>query len=56
MSAALYGGIGNHDVSTDLLEALIELDAWVTNESGAHYPEGTFEVVRAAIAKAREKL
>ena len=36
----------------DLLAALIELDAWVINESGAAYPEGTFEFVRAAIAKA----
>jgi hypothetical protein len=36
----------------DLLAALVELDAWAMNESGADYPNGTFEVVRAAIAKA----
>ena len=36
----------------DLLAALIELDDWAMNESGAAYPEGTFEVVREAITKA----
>lgn len=37
----------------DLLAALIELDAWALNESGAEYPTGTFEIVRAALAKAK---
>lgn len=37
----------------DLLAALIELDAWAMNESGAVCPDGTFEIVRAAIAKAK---
>ena len=36
----------------DLLAALVELDDWAMNESGAAYPEGTFEVVREAITKA----
>ena len=36
----------------DLLAALVELDDWALNESGAAYPEGTFEVVREAITKA----
>jgi hypothetical protein len=40
----------------DLLAALIELDAWVINESGAAYPEGTFEFVRATIRKAKGEL
>jgi hypothetical protein len=40
----------------DLLAALIELDAWAINESGAAYPEGTFEFVRATIAKAKGEL
>jgi len=34
------------------LAALIELDDWAMNESGAAYPDGTFEVVREAITKA----
>jgi acyl-CoA reductase-like NAD-dependent aldehyde dehydrogenase len=40
------------DAAPDLLAALIELDDWAMNESGAAYPEGTFEVVREAITKA----
>jgi hypothetical protein len=36
----------------DLLAALIELDAWAIHGSGTEYPQGTFEAVRAAIAKA----
>jgi acyl-CoA reductase-like NAD-dependent aldehyde dehydrogenase len=40
------------DAAPDLLAALIELDAWAMNESGATYPEGTFEAVREAITKA----
>jgi type VI protein secretion system component VasF len=40
------------DAAPDLLAALIELDAWAMNESGAAYPEGTFEIVREAITKA----
>jgi hypothetical protein len=36
----------------DLLEALVELDAWAMNESGVDYPNGTFEIVRAALRKA----
>jgi hypothetical protein len=36
----------------DLLAALVELDDWAMNESGAAYPEGTFEAVREAITKA----
>jgi hypothetical protein len=36
----------------DLLAALVELDAWAMNESGADYPNGTFEIVRAALRKA----
>jgi hypothetical protein len=38
--------------AADLLAALIELDAWALNDSGVHYPEGTFGIVRDAIAKA----
>ena len=40
------------DAAPDLLAALIELDDWAMNESGAAYPEGTFEAVREAITKA----
>ena len=40
------------DAAPDLLAALIELDAWAMHESGAAYPEGTFEIVREAITKA----
>jgi len=40
------------DAAPDLLAALVELDDWAMNESGAAYPEGTFEVVREAITKA----
>jgi hypothetical protein len=40
------------DAAPDLLAALIELDDWAMNESGAAYPDGTFEVVREAITKA----
>jgi len=36
----------------DLLAALVELDAWAMNESGIDYPNGTFEIVRAALRKA----
>jgi hypothetical protein len=36
----------------DLLAALVELDAWAMNESGAGYPNGTFEIVRDALRKA----
>jgi hypothetical protein len=35
-----------------LLAALVELDDWAMHESGAAYPEGTFEIVREAITKA----
>ena len=39
--------------SPDLLAALIELDAHMMHEMPVGtYPQGTFEVVRAAIAKA----
>lgn len=38
--------------AADLLAALIELDAWALNDSGAQYPEGTLGIVRDAIAKA----
>jgi hypothetical protein len=41
------------DSYREMLAALVELDDWAMNESGAAYPEGTFEVVREAIAKAR---
>ena len=37
----------------DLLEALIELHAWAIHDSGAAYPEGTFEIVQTAISKAQ---
>jgi hypothetical protein len=40
------------DAAPDLLAALVELDDWAMNESGAAYPDGTFEVVREAITKA----
>jgi hypothetical protein len=40
------------DAAPKLLAALIELDAWAMNESGAHYPNGTFEIVRSVIAEA----
>jgi type VI protein secretion system component VasF len=40
------------DAAPDLLAALVELDDWAMNESGAAYPEGTFDVVREAITKA----
>jgi hypothetical protein len=40
------------DAAPNLLAALVELDDWAMNESGATYPIGTFEVVREAIAKA----
>lgn len=40
------------DAAPDLLAALVELDDWAMNESGAAYPEGTFEIVREAITKA----
>lgn len=40
------------DAAPDLLAALVELDDWAMNESGAAYPESTFEVVREAITKA----
>jgi hypothetical protein len=34
----------------DMLEALLEVSQWAEMQKG--YPQGTFEVVRAAIAKA----
>lgn len=37
----------------ELLAALIELNAWAINESGAALPAGTFELVQSVIAKAR---
>jgi hypothetical protein len=54
----MRGGSGTREkanlivAAQDLLAALVELDAWALNESGAEYPAGTFEIVRAAIAKA----
>jgi hypothetical protein len=41
------------DSYSEMLAALVELDDWAMNESGAAYPEGTFEVVREAISKAQ---
>ena len=41
------------EAAPELLAALIELDAHMMNEMPiGTYPQGTFEVVRAAIAKA----
>lgn len=37
----------------DLLAALIELNQWVIDNSGVAMPQGTFEVVQAAIQKAK---
>ena len=49
----LYANARLIAAAPDLLAALIELDAHMLNETPiGTYPSGTFEVVRAAIAKA----